>query len=146
MSWKDWSGSRPGTWPTIPSACDSTDTTSPRKICAPTFSFRKSWKEEELTELLEKETFKNYVEEHFDANKDLFVELAHGDNFDSSRYPEFDAFYESLNTHLDRNDIRKWIRAEARRKVSDVRGKAVRIPGLDLSKVAINRNKKDYAA
>jgi C-terminal peptidase prc len=83
----------------------------------------KPWKEEELTDLLEKEVFENYVDEHYAANKDLFNELADGDNNDWSRYPEFEEFYQGLETHLDRNDIRQWVRAEVRKRVADERGK-----------------------
>ncbi len=90
----------------------------------------KAWKEEELTDLIEKEVFKKYVDERFADNKELFIALAEGDNFDTSRYPDFEAFFEGLDTHLEVNDIRKWIRAEIRRKVSDERGKAY--PGFQF--------------
>ena len=90
----------------------------------------KAWKEEELTDLIEKEVFKNYVDKHFPANKDLFIALAEGDSFDTSRYPDFEEFVKELDTHLETNDIRKWIRAEIRRKVADERGKAY--PGFQF--------------
>jgi len=90
----------------------------------------KEWKEEELTELIEKEVFKNYVDKYFPDNKELFIALAEGDGFDFSRYPDFEETYKNLGTHLDREDIRKWIRAEIRRKVADERGKAY--PGFQF--------------
>jgi len=88
------------------------------------------WKEEELADLLEKDVFKNYVDKHYEENKELFVRLAEGDNFDTSQYPEFDSFFESLNVHLGKNDIRQWIRIELRRRVPDDRTPARPFPGF----------------
>ena len=48
--------------------------------------------------------------------------LAEGDDGDWSQYPDFDAFYDELETQLTRDDIRRWIRYEARDQVSDLRG------------------------
>ena len=87
------------------------------------FKYTSPWKEEEIADLLEKETFKKYVDEHFTSNKQLFVALAEGDEFDEKRYPAFDEFYDSLDTRLDRNEIRKWLRLHIRYKVSDERKK-----------------------
>jgi carboxyl-terminal processing protease len=88
------------------------------------------WKAEELTELFEKGVFKKYVDEHYEGNEQLFIELAEGDGFDTSRYPDFDAFFTSLDTHLEKNDIRREIRMAARDKVADARGKV--FPGHRL--------------
>jgi hypothetical protein len=79
---------------------------------------------------LEKEVFKNYVDEHYPTNRELFVRLAEGDNFDISQYPDFDSFYNNLNSHLDENDIRKWIRIELRRRVPDERDPPRPFPGF----------------
>jgi len=81
------------------------------------------WIEEELSQLLEQETFRKYVDEHFEANKDLFRELAVFDGRDPSRYPDFDRFYEGLKTHLSKDEIRRWVRIYVRRQVSDLRGR-----------------------
>ncbi|MBU0755701.1 MAG: HEAT repeat domain-containing protein [Planctomycetes bacterium] len=88
------------------------------------------WKEEELADMLENKRFKTYVSERYDQNRDLFVSLAEGDNFDYSQYPDFDSFYESLNTHLTKDDIRKWIRIELRDRVPDDRKPARPFPGF----------------
>jgi C-terminal peptidase prc len=88
-----------------------------------------SWKEEELADLIEAKTFRNYVEEHYEANKELFIRLAEGDDFNTDNYPGFDAFFEQLNTHLTKNDIRKWIRIEVRRRVPDDRDPPRPFPG-----------------
>jgi len=89
-----------------------------------------AWKEEELANLVEKEVFREYVKKHYDANKDKFVTLAEGDNFNTSSYPDFDKFFTDLNTHLSKQDIRKWIRIELRRKVPDDRKPARPFPGF----------------
>jgi hypothetical protein len=89
-----------------------------------------SWKEEELADLLEKNAFKDYVDKIFPENKDAMTKLAYGDNFDPSLYPGFDEYYEGLGTHLDKNEIRRWVRAEVRRVVADERGKA--FPGFQF--------------
>ncbi|MBI4880093.1 MAG: PDZ domain-containing protein [Planctomycetes bacterium] len=60
----------------------------------------------------------------------LFVELAEGDAFDTSRYPDYERFYASLGTHLDQEDIRTQIRLHLRAHVSDLRQKA--FPGNGL--------------
>lgn len=88
-----------------------------------------SWKEEELADLIEAKTFRNYVDEHYDANRELFVRLAEGDDFDTTQYPDFEAFYAGLDTHLTENDIRKWIRIEVRRRVPDERDPPRPFPG-----------------
>lgn len=87
------------------------------------FRMTEPWKEEELADLVERDVFNRYIDEHFEGNEDLFVKLAEGDDFDWSRYPDFDEFYRSLNTHLDRDEIRRWLRLYLRYKVADLRKK-----------------------
>jgi carboxyl-terminal processing protease len=89
-----------------------------------------SWKEEELADLVEKEVFKKYVDEHYNENRQLFVQLAEGDDFDWNRYPDFASFYNSLGTHLSKNDFRKMIRVELRARVPDDRRPARPFPGF----------------
>lgn len=89
-----------------------------------------AWKEEELANLVEKKVFREYVKKHYDSNKELFLKLAEGDNFDTSLYPDFDAFFESLDCHLSKQDIRKWIRIELRRRTPDDRTPAKPFPGF----------------
>lgn len=82
------------------------------------------WKNAVIAELWRNNTFQAYVKKHFEANKDLFLELALSDKGVTGAYPEFDSFYESLNTKLTKDDIRKWVRAVVREKVADLRAKA----------------------
>jgi hypothetical protein len=94
------------------------------------------WKAEELANLLkteegeEKNRFEAYVDRHFADNEALFVKIAEGDAGSTDIYPEFDAFFASLNTKLDENEIRRWLRLYVRRKVSDARQKE--FPGNDF--------------
>jgi len=79
----------------------------------------------ELRDLQQKGAFDTYVREHWDAHKDTFRELAFVDGRDPSRYPDFDAFYESLRTRLPKQEIRRGLRGAVRRKVSIERGEEV---------------------
>jgi hypothetical protein len=88
----------------------------------------KPWKEEELADLLEKDVFDKYVDERFDKNQQAFLDLAHFDSYDPSKYPDFDQFFDSLNTHLSKDDIRQWLRSSVRGKVADLRKKV--FPGV----------------
>ncbi len=81
-----------------------------------------AWKNAAVFALLKKGVFRDYVKERFDANKELFVQLADGDSGRTDAYPDFDTFYESLQTQLTKDDVRKWIRYEVRDRVSDLRG------------------------
>lgn len=81
-----------------------------------------AWKNSVVYSLLKKGVFRKYVQEHLPDNEELFRQLAEGDEGDTSRYPEFDAFYESLDTALSKDDIRRWLRYEIRDEVSDLRG------------------------
>lgn len=82
-----------------------------------------AWKNAAIFDLLRKGVFRQYVTEHLPENKELFLELAEKDGGDWSRYPEFDKFYEGLDTQLSRDDVRRWIRYMVRDAVADLRGK-----------------------
>lgn len=82
------------------------------------------WKWEEIFDLMKKGVFRKYVSEHLPKYKDLFMKLALGDRRDWKQYPDFEKFYESLGSHLDKDDVRLWIRVAVREAVADIRGKA----------------------
>jgi carboxyl-terminal processing protease len=93
------------------------------------------FKQEELFRLLDndddgKNVFQRYLDQHFGAHEELFVELAEGDGGKIERYPEFESFYTSLETKLDRDEIRRWLRLFVRRKVTDLRARE--FPGNDF--------------
>lgn len=86
------------------------------------------WENQELAVLFDsfegKDPFQDYVRDHFDANKELFYELADGDDHDCSRYPDWDTFRAGLKTPLSDDTLRLVLRARVRDRVSDDRGKA----------------------
>jgi hypothetical protein len=61
------------------------------------------------------------------ANKDLFDRLAESDGGDLSRYPDFDAFYATLETKAEKDDIRELVRELIRKRVQDDLGKPLYI-------------------
>jgi C-terminal peptidase prc len=95
------------------------------------------WKEHEFGKLLDKSkdkrratVFHEYLDEHYDANRDLFVKLAEGDGHDWKKYPDFDQFYASLDTKLAKEDVRLYLRFYLRERVCDDRKKT--FPGQGL--------------
>ncbi|BBM81839.1 S41 family peptidase [Candidatus Uabimicrobium amorphum] len=82
-----------------------------------------SWKNEEYTRLEEKKAFQSYLDKHYQQNIEKFHGLADNDQLDYSKYPEFEAWYTSLKTKASKNDVRYWLRAKVRARVSDDRGK-----------------------
>ena len=88
------------------------------------FEPKEAWKNAELFDLVQKDVFRNYVKEHIGANKELFMQLADGDQGTEARYPGFDELYTKLDTKLSRDDIRRWIRYSVRDEVADLRGRA----------------------
>lgn len=77
-----------------------------------------------LDKLGERQPFKDYVFERFGRHRDLFYEIAAGDDHDTSLYPDWEAFRETLETGLPDDTIRLLLRGEVRNAVADDRGKA----------------------
>jgi C-terminal peptidase prc len=95
------------------------------------------WKEHEFGKLLDKAkdkrratVFHEYLDDHYDANRDLFVKLAEGDGHDWKKYPDFEKFYDSLDTKLAKEDVRLYLRFYLRERVCDDRKKT--FPGQGL--------------
>ncbi len=82
------------------------------------------WKNAVINDFWQKKVFHKYVDGLLQKHKDLLLQLAENDGRDWKRWPGFEKFYESLNTHLTKNDVRRWVRIVTREKVSDLRGKA----------------------
>jgi len=82
------------------------------------------WEYEALRDLDKDGGVMRYVDEHWDDNHELFTHLAVNDGKDPSLYPDFEAFYAGLGTPLDKNAVRRALRAEIRRRVQDDRGAA----------------------
>ncbi len=77
----------------------------------------------ELNRLLEDDPFRPYAKKIYEEDHQLAVKLAINDNRDVSRYPGWDEFYQSLDTELDPQEVRRWVRRQLRAVVSDARGK-----------------------
>jgi hypothetical protein len=80
------------------------------------------WRNEEIFKLEDKKVLEDYLDANFDANLAKFKELAEYDGRDPSAYPKFDAFYQSLNTKLAREDVWLWLHIRARSRVSNAIG------------------------
>ncbi len=65
-----------------------------------------------------------YFKKHRDEHLDKFKNLAQFDGFEWKKYPDFEKFYNGLDTKLNKNYVRKLLRQEIRRKVADIRGQA----------------------
>jgi carboxyl-terminal processing protease len=75
----------------------------------------------EIERLLERNEIEPFVEQLWAEHEDLMVELAVFDGLDWKRYPDFDTWYATLNTTLDRDNVRKMVRAGIRRRAQDRR-------------------------
>jgi hypothetical protein len=111
----------------------------------------------ELNRLLAEDPFRPYAQEVYDQNHDLAIELAINDLHRLERYPGFDAFYEGLDTRLEKQEVRRWVRRALRTIVSDARGKVfpgngffgdyVEDPQLrEAIKVILSSSDLDYAS
>ncbi|MAU92655.1 MAG: hypothetical protein CMJ93_00375 [Planctomycetes bacterium] len=76
----------------------------------------------EISHLLEDEQIQDYAKLLFEEHRERAVELAINDHHNLEEYPEWDSFYEGLNTELEGDDIRRWVRRYLRTRVSDARG------------------------
>jgi len=83
-----------------------------------------AWKIDEMRRLQRERLVRSYVDEKFPKNEKLFQQLAESDEDDTSRYPGFDEFFNSLGTTLTPGEVRMLVRAEARGRVQDARGAA----------------------
>ncbi|HVY60376.1 MAG TPA: S41 family peptidase, partial [Planctomycetota bacterium] len=82
-----------------------------------------AWVIQEADKLLETGAVEKFVAKLWQDNKELMTKLATFDKLDTASYPGFDEFYGGLQTRLEKNHVRKLIRAQIRRLVQDERGK-----------------------
>ncbi|MCA8942980.1 MAG: HEAT repeat domain-containing protein [Planctomycetes bacterium] len=83
-----------------------------------------AWKNAEIFRLYRDGKLQEYVKQKFPDHQKQFLEIANGDGGDTSLYPEFDEFFAGLDTHLQKDDVRRWLRYLIRDEVADLRGKA----------------------
>jgi C-terminal peptidase prc len=67
---------------------------------------------------------KKHVEENYLKNRELYNTLSLNDKKRADLYPGFDALFGELHTTLSRDDVRRVLRYEVRRRVQDDRGAA----------------------
>lgn len=82
------------------------------------------WKLEEIARIRRERKARAYLDEHYAKNRELFHRLADGDRDDTSQYPKFDEYYNSLQTTLSPQEVRFLLRTEVRGRVQDDRGAA----------------------
>lgn len=81
------------------------------------------WKNEEFMRIKDTKLVEDFVREVVEKDRDLAMTLATSDGYETSRYPGFDELYEKLKTPLSKDDVRRFVRIELRRKASDLRGR-----------------------
>ena len=80
------------------------------------------WRLQEQRSVLRSDELRDYVATRYQTNRDLFGRLAVNDQKNPDLYPGFDALMAELSTNLSRDDVRRMLRAEVRRRVQDDRG------------------------
>jgi len=93
------------------------------------------WNERER--LLEADVFAKYFDARFNKYKDTFLKLAESDGGDWHKYPEFEQWYNSLKTKMPKDLVRRMLRFELLRRVSDAT--AHRIVGDYVDDVQLKR-------
>ena len=81
-----------------------------------------AWRLEEQRRIVNERTCRNYVDDQWETNQELFSQLAETDLKQTESYPGFQEFYDSLQTVLPEDDVRFLLRREVRRRVQDARG------------------------
>lgn len=73
---------------------------------------------------LEKDkAYESYIDKYYKEHKDLFHKLAFNDHDDYTKYPDFEKWYESLDTCLEKKYVRMYLHRDIRQKVADDIGK-----------------------
>jgi C-terminal peptidase prc len=76
----------------------------------------------EISHLLDEKVIQNYAKKLFEEYTDSAIELAINDMHETSAYPGWSEFYVQLETELDEQSVRRWVRRYLRSRVSDARG------------------------
>jgi len=77
------------------------------------------WRHDEIAKILEKGFVDQYLDEHFEANLELFRELAKADGRKPEAYPGFDAWFRSTKTKADKDDLRRILREGIRARLAE---------------------------
>lgn len=89
------------------------------------------WQFEEIQKLRDHNVAMKYLDKRYGKNKDLFIKLAENDHADPSKYPDFEEWYESLNTKAEKDYVRWLLRNEVRRRVADEKGRQMMADYVD---------------
>ena len=84
------------------------------------------WRAEEMSKLERAQAFERYMGENdsfFEQHKDTFLRLAQNDTRNPADWPNFDAFYASLETKLTREEVWYWMHLRLRSYASNSLGK-----------------------
>ncbi|MBC8370590.1 MAG: S41 family peptidase [Planctomycetes bacterium] len=76
----------------------------------------------EVSHLLEEDLIQGYAKKLFEEHPQQAVKLAVNDFHKTALYPDWNGFYDQLDTELDSQIVRRWVRRYLRSKVSDARG------------------------
>lgn len=85
---------------------------------------RDAWRLREMRRVQGTRKIRSWVLDKFEEDPETFKTLAINDFDDPDLYPGFDELYESLDTTLDREDVRFLVRIDVRRRAQDLRGTA----------------------
>jgi len=85
---------------------------------------RDTWRLVEMRKLQDTRQLRRWAQDHFEANREAFDELALCDMDDPTAYAGFDELYAGLNTILSKDDVRFLLRIEVRKLVQDEQGHA----------------------
>ena len=77
------------------------------------------WSYRKLYELNKQHLFEDYLRTRWNEHKALFLKLAEDDEGKAERYPDFEAFYKSVDPRIERGDVRAELRRVLRRMAQD---------------------------
>ncbi|MCA8912159.1 MAG: S41 family peptidase [Planctomycetes bacterium] len=82
-----------------------------------------SWEVYAIDKLRKSRKLEDYLDEHYKGvDKAKFMKLATFDGLSTASWPDFDKLYNSLDTNLAREDVRRELRYALRTRVQDDRG------------------------
>jgi C-terminal processing protease CtpA/Prc len=92
------------------------DIIMPRELYEP-------WQVYAIDKLNKSGKLEDYLDQHYKGvDKAKYMKLAEFDGLDTAAWPDFDKLYDSLDTDLDRNEVRRQLRFALRARVQDDRG------------------------
>ncbi len=84
---------------------------------------REPYVDKELEKLRESQAIEKYFFENFEKNREIFEKLAVNDKKDASLYPNFEEFYKTLNTKVEKEWVRRTLREHLRQKFAEEKQK-----------------------